>query len=573
MVEEQEAELTARRATRRRRLAWIKWLSGALVLILAILGVVAWVVAKRTEPFLRSMIVQVLQERFHARVELDSFHISVAHVLKAEGRGLRVWPPAQVAGVSAAPAKDSTDPLIRLDEFHFRMPLEYQRGKPFHISAIQLQGLDIHLPPKSHFGQAAGNNANAGAEGKQTSNLISFVVDAVECNAAHLVLETSKPGKLPVDIAIAHLELTRKGGINATAPVNFAAEVTVPKPTGNAHATGTIGPWNQSDPGESAIEGKYIFEDADLSTLKGIGGTLNSTGNYQGTLRDLVVDGDADTPDFELTHFGHKMALHTHFHAKVDATNGDTWLEPVNATLGHSQFTAQGEVVRVPETNPATPGGLPAMKGHDIALNVNLHGAHIEDFLYLASKSETPLLTGALTMKAALHIPPGPAPIHERLNLKGTFNLEDVKFSSAKIQDKITELSLRGQGRPKEVKGADPNAVQSAMQGNFTMGGGVIDLPTLGYTVPGANIALKGSYKLEGGELNFAGIAKLDATVSKMVGGVWGTLLKPADRFFKKDGAGTELPIHITGTREEPKFGVDFGHKTVTMDVPKGKAK
>jgi hypothetical protein len=35
-------------------------------------------------------------------------------------------------------------------------------------------------------------------------------------------------------------------------------------------------------------------------------------------------------------------------------------------------------------------------------------------------------------------------------------------------------------------------------------------------------------------------------------------LLKPADRFLKKDGAGTEIPIHIEGTREEPKFGVDF---------------
>ncbi len=148
---------------------------------------------------------------------------------------------------------------------------------------------------------------------KQSANLISFVVDAVECNAAHLLLETSKPNKLPVDIAIAHLELTRKGGISATSPLDFTAEVTVPKPVGTAHATGTIGPWNQSDPGESALQGKYTFEDADLSTLKGIGGTLNSTGNYEGTLRDLVVDGNADTPDFELTHFGHKMALHTHF--------------------------------------------------------------------------------------------------------------------------------------------------------------------------------------------------------------------------------------------------------------------
>lgn len=546
-------------------------MSVSFVLIAAVLGVAAWVVARHTEPFLRSMIVEVLEDRFHARVELDSFHISVAHVLTAEGRGLRVWPPAQVAGVTAAPARDASDPLIRLAEFHFRMPLRYERGKPFHIAMIRLKGLDIHLPPKSHFGQGAAPSASTGSDAKKMDNLISFVVDTVECDAANLLLETSKPGKLPVDIEIAHLKLTREGGLNATAPVNFDADVTVPKPHGAAHATGTIGPWNQTDPGESALEGKYTFDNADLGSFKGIAGTLSSTGNYQGTLRELLVDGDTDTPNFALTHFGHTMPLHTHFHAKVDATNGDTWLEPVNATLGHSQFTAQGQVVRVAETNPNTPGGLPAVKGHDIALHVDLSGARIEDFLYLASKSGNPLLTGALTMKAALHIPPGPAPVHERLNLKGAFNLDDVRFTSAKIQDKITELSLRGQGRPKDVKGADPGSIQSAMQGDFTMGGGVIALPELTYTVPGANIVMKGTYTLEGGGLDFAGKAKLNATVSQVVGGVWGVLLKPADRFFKKDGAGTELPIHISGTREEPKFGVDFGHRTVSVDVPKTK--
>ncbi|MGA2561748.1 MAG: AsmA-like C-terminal region-containing protein [Terracidiphilus sp.] len=563
--------MTARRASFWRRHPWLKWMSVSFVLIAAVLGVAAWVVARHTEPFLRSMIVEVLEDRFHARVELDSFHISVAHVLTAEGRGLRVWPPAQVAGVTAAPARDASDPLIRLAEFHFRMPLRYERGKPFHIAMIRLKGLDIHLPPKSHFGQGAAPSASTGSDAKKMDNLISFVVDTVECDAANLLLETSKPGKLPVDIEIAHLKLTREGGLNATAPVNFDADVTVPKPHGAAHATGTIGPWNQTDPGESALEGKYTFDNADLGSFKGIAGTLSSTGNYQGTLRELLVDGDTDTPNFALTHFGHTMALHTHFHAKVDATNGDTWLEPVNATLGHSQFTAQGQVVRVAETNPNTPGGLPAVKGHDIALHVDLSGARIEDFLYLASKSGNPLLTGALTMKAALHIPPGPAPVHERLNLKGAFNLDDVRFTSAKIQDKITELSLRGQGRPKDVKGADPGSIQSAMQGDFTMGGGVIALPELTYTVPGANIVMKGTYTLEGGGLDFAGKAKLNATVSQVVGGVWGVLLKPADRFFKKDGAGTELPIHVTGTREEPKFGVDFGHRTVSVDVPKKK--
>jgi len=65
---------------------------------------------------------------------------------------------------------------------------------------------------------------------------------------------------------------------------------------------------------------------------------------------------------------------------------------------------------------------------------------------------------------------------------------------------------------------------------------------------------------VEGGALNFTGTAQLQATVSQMVGGVAGILIKPADRLFRKPGAGTVIPIEVRGTREEPVFGVDFEH-------------
>ena len=86
------------------------------------------------------------------------------------------------------------------------------------------------------------------------------------------------------------------------------------------------------------MEGSYDFENADLGTLKGIGGTLSSTGTYKGALREMTVDGVTDTPNFKLKDFGTEMPLHTKFHARVDGTNGDTYLEPVEATLGQSHL-------------------------------------------------------------------------------------------------------------------------------------------------------------------------------------------------------------------------------------------
>jgi len=162
-------------------------------------------------------------------------------------------------------------------------------------------------------------------------------------------------------------------------------------------------------------------------------------------------------------------------------------------------------------------------------------------------------------VKAALHIPPGAAHVHERMSLDGSFVLAQAQFSSKTIQDRIAGLSERGLGQPKEAKKMDAATVDSRMEGEFQMAGGVVTLPSLTYTVPGVAIQLKGTYGVEGGALDFAGTAKMQATVSEMVGGWKGLLLSPLDRHFKKDGAGTEIPIRINGTREKPEFGLDLG--------------
>ena len=151
--------------------------------------------------------------------------------------------------------------------------------------------------------------------------------------------------------------------------MHFEAELTNPRPVGIIHTKGTFGPWQVSDPGESPIAGDYSFDHANLGDFKGISGTLSSTGNYPGTLRDLNVDGQTDTPDFSLPHFGNTMDLQTRFHAIVDGTNGDTRLDPVNATLGHTHITAQGP--GGPRFARALCRSLHAI-GHDIDLNIEV---------------------------------------------------------------------------------------------------------------------------------------------------------------------------------------------------------
>jgi hypothetical protein len=125
------------------------WVAGGLLAALAVAAGIVAVLLHRAEPFVRARIVEELQSRFHARVELDSFHMSLVRGLQAEGRGLRIWPPDHPEDESAATGLAATgadEPLIRLEEFHFRAPLHFVPGKPFHISLVELEGLDVHVP-------------------------------------------------------------------------------------------------------------------------------------------------------------------------------------------------------------------------------------------------------------------------------------------------------------------------------------------------------------------------------------------------------------------------------------------
>jgi hypothetical protein len=283
-------------------------------------------------------------------------------------------------------------------------------------------------------------------------------------------------------------------------------------------------------------------------------------------LRKIEADGVTNTPDFRLERVSKTsgVPLTTHFHAIVDGTNGDTWLQPVDGMLGHTHILAKGKIVRAEDSTGRK-------HGHDIVLEVTLDRGRIEDILQISANQDKPFVTGNLTLQTHFHLPPGQESVWEKLQLDGQFHLSQSQFSSDKMQGRIEQLSLRGQGKPDEMKTTDPDSIQSEVQGHFQLGGGTLQLPDLDYRVPGAEIVAHGTYGLQEGTLKFEGDAKLQASISEVVGGWKGFLLKPADRFLRKNGAGTDVPIHVSGTRKDPKFGVDFdrlGKTDKTQQAP-----
>jgi hypothetical protein len=77
--------------------------------------------------------------------------------------------------------------------------------------------------------------------------------------------------------------------------------------------------------------------------------------------------------------------------------------------------------------------------------------------------------------------------------------------------------------------------------------------------VPGVEVELDGTYGMRSEELDFAGVLRLDAKVSQMFTGVKSLALKAFDPLVSRKNKGTVVSITIGGTREHPKYGLDFG--------------
>ena len=506
---------------------WV-WVAIGIVVSLAAFLIVAAVVIQRAAPLLRSRITETLSARFNGRVELDNLDVSVFHGLEVSGDRLRIYPPEAVLAAGA------NRPLIALDRFSFHAGLMGFFRQPMHVGTVQVDGLQIEIPPRETPQQNPG-------PAKRTGKM-KIVVDEFVCDHSRLIIGTAKPDKDPKDFELRHIELHNVG---PNAPWRYDAWLTNAIPRGEIHASGYFGPWQTDNPAGSFVSGHYTFDHADLNTIKGIGGMLSSVGDFKGRLDRIVVDGTTETPDFSLDTAHHTLPLHTRFHAIVDGINGDTYLQPVDARLRNSSFTTSGSVIGVKG------------RGHIIDLDVEIPQGRIQDFLDLAVKTEPAVLTSTIATNAKLQIRPGKERVADRLSVRGNFTLQGIHFTNPKVQDKVDMMSLRAQGRPEEAR---PRArdIYSRMSGTFFLNQGVIQFSKLVYALPGARVNLDGVYSLDGQQFDFHGIVRTDVPLSRMVDSRWlSFLLKAVSPFFKGKGGGAEIPVRISGTKSEPKFGLD----------------
>ncbi len=529
------------------------WLGAVLIALIVVATGAAVVVYRWQKPRVRDQIVTILSQQLGANVELGAIDVQLGSVVRVSGQALVLHHKIYRDG----------PPLVRIESFAIEAPLLAILRKPIHISSVEMEGLRIFIPPRhkpadpdNPAQQPPATDASIPAapenpEEAKTSDGSGLaaklrgpspvVIDRLNSSNAELAIASRKPDRPPRIFLIHALTLTNAA---FDRPTEYEARLTNPKPIGTIEAKGTFGPWDADEPAQSAVTGDYAFTEADLGTIKGIGGKLESTGRFGGVLERIVAEGATKTPDFSLDIGGKPMRLDTVYTAIVDGTNGDTYLKPVRAILGQTHLTADGGIVH-------TPG----KKGRTVELDVLIDDGRLEDILMLAVDSVPPDMSGALRLKTRLELPPGDLPVPRRLYLKGDFHVAAARFASSTVQDKIDELSRRGSGRPTDEK---MDNVASDLRGRFELKDGTLTLSPVSFSVRGARIEMRGRYSLVHSTLDFTGTARMEARVSQMVTG-WKRLpLKILDPLFAKDGAGAVFPIRVSGPVKKPEFKVEI---------------
>jgi len=509
------------------------------VIVVGSVLLVGWAV--HATPAVRNTVVDALNARFDSKVDLQSLQVEIYPTPRVTGRGLTL----------RHNGRTDVAPLITLDSFDANASVKGLIRRPLHLKDVKVEGLNIHVPP----GGLSPDDKNDDDEPQRPKDLpppaivatppppSAVLIDSIHSKRARLEIESRRANRLPRVFDIEDLVMRGFGRVEGA---EFHAGLVNPIPRGRIETSGNFGPWNPQDPDLTPIKGEYAFKNANLNDIKGIGGTLSSVGTYSGVLRRVDVEGQTETANFSIDLAGRQVPLTTKFKAIVDGTNGDTWLEHVEARLARTTILARGAVVRTRN-----------VKGRRVSLDLQIDHGNIEDLLRLAVNTAKNPMIGTIDLKTKFLLPQGEADVVDRLQLNGTFKLLQAKFTNYDVQRKINLLSSRGRGD--ENDDGTGESVVSNLEGKFVLRDAKLTFSSLRFLVPGAIVDLSGTYGLRDEQMDFKGYFLADATLADMTHGMKSLLARLAQPFFRRPGGGSKIPIHISGPRSNPQFGLDTG--------------
>ena len=499
----------------------VRWTKiGGLVAVVVIGGAAALLASHW--PFTRDTIVKALQEKFSSTVELKTFQATY-------------FIPGFVAeGVTFRRNNDrNAPPIATVEKLTVQGSYWGLFSIPKRIGRVRVEGLHVFASPSS---ESTGNEARPAANPEPLAVVISEII----ADGSVVEFASGEPGTEPLKFEIHKLTLN---SVADDRPMSFHAALLNPEPPGEIRTDGQFGPLQPKNVGHTSVSGSYIFQHADLGVFPGIGGTLSSSGSFNGVLERIGVEGSTDTPDFEVKRSHHTVHLKTQFHAIVNGMNGDVALPSVHAQFEQTSVVSQGEVA-----NKAGP------EGKTVSLGATEQQGRIQDWLHLFSKADPPALTGPMNFRAQVLVPPGKRDFIERVNLQGDFAIDAASFTRSTTQEKINTLSQVAQGEKESI---DPARVIENLKGHVVLKDAIATFSDFSFSVPGALAHVHGTYGLLTEQVDLHGNVQVNYKLSKGSTGIKSFLLKFVEPFLKKKNAGEIVPIKLGGTLHHPTYGLD----------------
>ena len=327
--------------------------------------------------------------------------------------------------------------------------------------------------------------------------------------------------------------------LNSGGVMAFDALFENPMPHGMLSTSGEFGPWNQADPGASAVSGKYFLERADLGVFHSIAGNISSTGTFNGNLAQINVEGSTHSTEFVVTKTRHAVPLDTNFKADVDAKNGDVTVHGIKARFGNDQITGTASIARRDDGKRSAIVDLTCKRGR------------IEDTIYPFIHSPKSPLTGEVAFQMHVVIPSGHQRFLEKMELTSTFTIHNAQFTKPETQTRLRKISAP----PNQQEAHEP----ADLDGSVTVSRGVARFLNLSVHDEGAAASFRGEYDLIEQKVNLRGHLKTAASLTKTTKGIKAVFAKVIEPFFKKRPHETVIPVHIRGTYSHPSFGLDVG--------------
>jgi len=520
MLTTRDAPGTRRHLSKSRR---IILLISSCVILLAVGVAVALLV--RYWPFHKKDILETLQETVPGtKVTIARFHSTYFPYPGCISEDVVFIRQASPSG---------SPPLVMVQKLLIRANYSDLFLRPGYVSRIVINGLHIQVPPRGSSVASQSSSSPADTSSRRT------VVG--EISSSGVILEVGRQNDSPLSFEFHGIQIYSAG---VDKVMSYSVQLRNALPPGEIRSTGKIGPWNAHDVGQIPVSGNYKFNQADLGVFSGIGGTLSSTGQFDGRLGQIEVTGDTETPAFVVKTKGHPFPLKSRFQAQVDGTNGDVELTRVSVLLQDTPIEVQGGII-----------GKPSMPGKTTTLDLISNRGSIQDVLRPFVKAPVPPMAGPMNFRAHVILVQGDRPFLKRVSLWGDFSIDHGRFTKAETQQNVNQLSENSRGI-KNNNGDSP-MVESNLKGHVNLSEGVAKFSGLVFDIPGASAQMKGTFDVTSAKVDFHGTLKTDAELSKETHGIKSVLLKPLDPIFKRKHHGAVVPVEMTGTYSNPHFGIE----------------